>query len=198
MFIVGIVVIVIPDDQSAIVLLLWNAITLTYVIIGATYARLERSTTGDDEPDLLPWWERTRFGGLFRSAFPMLASFVGLVASLSVLLSSDLPEADAQLLRVVGVLTMVLAWLMLHIGYARRYRRDYDRWGHQGFAFPETKHPQLIDFLYFALTLGTTFATSDVNVTRRSVRWTVLVHSIIGFFYNAVVLAVAFKIITDI
>jgi uncharacterized membrane protein len=35
-----------------------------------------------------------------------------------------------------------------------------------------------------------------VNITSRSVRWTAITHSVLGFLYNAVVLAVAFKVIT--
>ena len=52
------------------------------------------------------------------------------------------------------------------------------------------------DYVYFALTLGTTFATSDATVTSRRLRWTMTVHSILSFFYNAIVMAIAFKIIT--
>ena len=43
---------------------------------------------------------------------------------------------------------------------------------------------------------GCAFATSDVTVTARRLRWTVTVHSVLAFFYNAVVMAVAFKILT--
>ena len=91
---------------------------------------------------------------------------------------------------------MLLAWLILHVGYARRYERDFHQLGGHGLVFPETPSPQFVDFLYFAVTLGTTFATSDVDITSRSVRWTATIHSVLGFLYNAVVLAVAFKVIT--
>jgi uncharacterized membrane protein len=40
------------------------------------------------------------------------------------------------------------------------------------------------------------FASSDVEVHGRALRWHVLVHSVISFFYNAVVLAVAVSVIT--
>jgi uncharacterized membrane protein len=52
------------------------------------------------------------------------------------------------------------------------------------------------DFLYFSFTLGTSFAASDVTVTSQAMRWHVMVHSILSFFYNTVVLAVAFGILT--
>ena len=46
------------------------------------------------------------------------------------------------------------------------------------------------------MTVGTAFAASDVPVTARRLRWTVAVHSALTFFCSAVVMAVAFKILT--
>ena len=46
------------------------------------------------------------------------------------------------------------------------------------------------------LALGLAFATSDATVTSRRLRWTMTVHSMLSFFYNAIVMAIAFKIIT--
>lgn len=34
--------------------------------------------------------------------------------------------------------------------------------------------------MYFAITIGTTFATSDVNVVSRRLRWTVATHSVLA------------------
>ncbi|HEY6594740.1 MAG TPA: DUF1345 domain-containing protein [Asanoa sp.] len=46
------------------------------------------------------------------------------------------------------------------------------------------------------MTIGVSFATSDVEVRSRVLRWHVMVHSVLGFFYNAVVLAVAIGVVT--
>ena len=48
--------------------------------------------------------------------------------------------------------------------------------------------------MYFAITIGTTFATSDVNVVSRRLRWTVATDSVLAFFHNAIVMAIAFQI----
>ncbi|WP_226338345.1 DUF1345 domain-containing protein [Arthrobacter sp. UM1] len=61
---------------------------------------------------------------------------------------------------------------------------------------PARPAPTGADFLYFAMTLGSSFATSDVTVTTTRMRWHGLVHSALSFFYNAVVLAVGFRILT--
>ena len=61
--------------------------------------------------------------------------------------------------------------------------------------FPGTDAPDKLDFAYFAFTVGTTFATSDVNVTRRSVRRAVLGHTVISFAYNTVILALVINLV---
>ncbi len=197
LFVLGLAVVFLSgDDVDQQYLGWWTLIALVYLIAGGVLAGRHRADD-DDEPALgLPLWERSRAGGWFRAWFPILTSLVGLGASLSVLLSGDLPAEDRDVVVALCAVTMLLAWLILHVGYARRYRRDYHQLGGRGLDFPQTPHPQLVDFLYLAVTIGTTFATSDVTITSRSVRWTAMIHSVLGFLYNAVVLAVAFKVIT--
>ena len=135
-------------------------------------------------------------------------------------------ERDAALravriaINTVTVLMAVIGWSLLHLGYARHYERLDHRYGSaidfpgtkdaagphrrswpadscSAIDFPGTKDAGLTDYLYFAITIGSTFATSDVNVVSRRLRWTVATHSVLAFFYNAIVMAIAFKIITD-
>ena len=65
-----------------------------------------------------------------------------------------------------------------------------------GLDFPRREYPGPDDFMYFAFTLGTSFAVSDVSVTAPSLRWHVMVHSVLSFFYNAIVVALAIAVLT--
>ena len=47
------------------------------------------------------------------------------------------------------------------------------------------------DFLYFSVVLGMTAQTSDVQIEGRRMRRTSLVHSIVSFFYNTVIVALS-------
>lgn len=51
--------------------------------------------------------------------------------------------------------------------------------------------PELAEFLYFSFTIGTSFAVSDVTVVSRSMRKRVTAHSVLSFFFNAAVVAIA-------
>jgi uncharacterized membrane protein len=84
--------------------------------------------------------------------------------------------------------------LLPHGAASLGYLRSYSHW--TDWRFPDCPHPALVDFLYFSFTVGVSFAVSDVEVRSRALRWHVMVHSILSFFYNAIVLAVAINIIT--
>jgi uncharacterized membrane protein len=105
---------------------------------------------------------------------------------------SDNPEDYAVLLNIFGVIAMLMSWMLLQAGYARRYASMYQRGG--GLVFPETPAPPAVDFVYFSVTIGTAFSVSDVLVTTARMRWHVLVHSTVSFFYNAAVVAFALSL----
>lgn len=179
-------------DSGLGAMALWVFLGGIYVLLAGIRLRRSvlRGSVVSDLDDLAPvvrW---------FRSIDPTVTSMIGLSASLSVLFGSELGDpAEADLIKGLGVAAMVLAWFLLHYSFGYRYRVFYSRDG-GGLSFPGAAEPHFADFVYFAITVGTSFAASDVNVTTARMRWHVMIHSIVAFFYNAIVLAVAFKILT--
>jgi uncharacterized membrane protein len=112
----------------------------------------------------------------------------------------------ARLFLSLSVVAVILSWLLLHTAYGQHYARLYyeDTDGHgrpfpgglrRGFVFPGTPEPTYEDFLYVSFAIGLTYAMSDVNVTNEVQRRTVLVHSIISFFFYSTVLGVVLNAI---
>jgi uncharacterized membrane protein len=179
----------------------WDALALIYLTIGFVVVRRRRK-----RPDLIqPIGHLSRqwlTGARLSFGFTIAASVVGMGSANSVLTSGN-NATYGDPIRFFGGIAIVAAWLLLHVGYARFYARLYYRpedpagpaVGH-GLEFPRSQAPMATDFLYFSFTLGTSFAASDVTVTSQAMRWHVMVHSILSFFYNTVVLAVAFGILT--
>ena len=182
----------------------WDVLALVYLTIGFVVVRRRRR-----RPDLVQltgrlgqqWLTGARLG----FGFTIAASLVGMGSADSVLTNgNDATYGDP--IRFFGGVAIVAAWLLLHVGYARFYARRYDSQEdpacpdgaavNRGLDFPRTATPMATDFLYFSFTLGTSFAASDVTVTSPAMRWHVMMHSILSFFYNTVVLAVAFGILT--
>lgn len=96
--------------------------------------------------------------------------------------------------------TLALAWLFSNLVYAMHYAHIFylaDGQGADsgGLDFPDTKEPDYWDFLYFAFTLGMTFQTSDVSVTRGEMRQTVLFHCLAAFVFNLGILAFTINVL---
>jgi uncharacterized membrane protein len=129
---------------------------------------------------------RLRFGAL------IVASAAGLSSGLLIVAidADDHGTWYEWIIRLLAAVTVVLAWLILHTGYAMHYANIYFASG-EGIAFPGTRTPNFLDFAYFAFTIGATFATSDVEISSRRVRHAVIWHSVLSFFYNAAVLGIA-------
>ncbi|MEI6640751.1 MAG: DUF1345 domain-containing protein [Novosphingobium sp.] len=93
------------------------------------------------------------------------------------------------------IATLLLTWLFANVVYALHYAHEYYRPGTVpgedagGLAFPGSEPPDYLDFAYFSLTLGMTFQTSDVEITSRTIRRIVTVHSFAAFVFNIGVIA---------
>lgn len=95
-----------------------------------------------------------------------------------------------------------LGWLTFHTVMASHYAHLYyfpKRTGSQrndmgGLEFPETKEPTAWDFLYYSFVIGMTAQVSDVQVANADLRRVTLLHGIVSFFYNTVLLALAVNV----
>jgi uncharacterized membrane protein len=177
------------DADDAWFLGLWSGVAIAYLLIGAIRVRRQRLLPEDRPGQPVPEWSRALLGPRASFFLTVAASLTGLGAALDVLNAQEGTEYGS-LVTGLGVVVVICAWLLLSLGYARFYAHWTD------WRFPRCPYPQLVDFLYFSVTIGVSFAASDVEVLSRQLRWHVMVHSVVAFFYNAIVLAVAVGIIT--
>jgi uncharacterized membrane protein len=181
-------------------LVAWDVIALAYLAVGAVVLRRHRAEEGlATAPAEVPGL-RLLGTARFNFAFTLAASIVGMTSA-SVVISHGSAPAEGPDIRFFGSIAIGCAWILLHAGYARFYAGLYYRRGEGGgvaggLDFPRRESPGPDDFMYFAFALGTSFAVSDVSVTSSALRWHVMVHSVLSFFYNAIVLALAFSILT--
>jgi uncharacterized membrane protein len=105
--------------------------------------------------------------------------------------------------------TILLSWLLMQTLFALHYARDWYMHEYavkKGTAvqksppleFPGDQLPDFSDFLYFAVTIGMTFQTSDVTVHSRNLRRLVLLHAMIAFFYNTGIVALSINIVAGL
>ena len=105
---------------------------------------------------------------------------------------------------IVSLSPVLLSWLLLHTTFAIRYAHLYHdhnklKTGSNvgGIDFPTKEHPDYMDFAYFSFVIGMTFQVSDVKVNSRMIRRFVLMHSLISFVFNTIIVALTINTIAD-
>ncbi len=123
----------------------------------------------------------------------ILAVGTGLTAVLSMIMR-DVPGSRLEI--TLALASVPLGWAMIHTLAAFHYAHlfygrgagDTDR---GGFAFPGGGDPGIWDFLYLGFGIGMTAQVADISVTSSEVRKAVLLHCLVAFFLNTVILALA-------
>ncbi len=183
-----------PDTGLDVVFLLaWDVLAVAVIV--TRFLRIRRYRLADDGE---PTWLHSLLGRRSSFAATVLVSVVGMSAGLLILTANVIAEEDGEyalVLQISAVPAVLAAWILLHFGYADRYAHLHYR-ATPGLRFPATERPNLLDFAYFAFTVGTSFATSDVEVQARPIRYTVLTHSVVSFVYNTAILGIAVGVLT--
>lgn len=160
------------------------AIYLALLVIFASRSTPESTMTHAREED----------EGLTLIALLTMGSvIVSLTAIVLILTTSQSVEGWALAAIIASV---PLGWMTVHASMALHYARLYyaeeeDGGATRGLTFPCDQDPDVWDFLYFSYVLGMTAQTSDIEIEGRRMRRTALVHSIISFFYNTVIVALS-------
>jgi uncharacterized membrane protein len=97
----------------------------------------------------------------------------------------------------VTILTLLGSWLLVAALYTFHYAHlYYSAAAHRlPLEFPDgLKSPSYIDFMYFTLTICVAVQTSDVSVRSSAMRATVMIQSVLCFFFNLAVLGLSINI----
>jgi uncharacterized membrane protein len=98
--------------------------------------------------------------------------------------------------------TVLSAWTFLQVMFGLHYAGAYfqpKKGGiHAGLEFPGTPQPGWMEFFYQAFVIGCTFASSDVNVTSMRMRRIVVIQGVVGFFFNAIILALTINVTANL
>jgi uncharacterized membrane protein len=175
----------------------WSAYAVVYLVLTwLAYRRRGpialRKAAAENTPR-----RRTRLGralGATPEQNSQIAPSIGMTAALTVMPRADEMDLHPGLVMLICVIAVVACWFQLHTGYALTYLRLYSESG--GLEFPGDDEPGIVEFLYFAIGVGTTFGATDVTVTQTRVRRQLLVHGALAFLYNTLIIAVVITIFT--
>jgi uncharacterized membrane protein len=170
----------------------WDCMGITYILISVT---------------TLFFTHRTRIrviaqnqdkGHLFLFVFMVMASISSMISIAMLIKANNTWILDEELSTMIYLTGVIVCWLMLHIIFTFRYAHMYygddinNKSTHRGgLSFPGSTEPDYIDFAYFSFVIGMTFQVSDIVIVNRSIRRTVLFHSLIAFVFNTVIIALS-------
>jgi uncharacterized membrane protein len=102
--------------------------------------------------------------------------------------------------------TVISSWALVNTVYGLRYAHAYygdsdEPSVHQhagGLIFPGDRPPDYFDFAYFSFVVGMTCQVSDVQITSRRMRRITLVHSVLSFGFNTLILALLINTVSGL
>lgn len=170
-------------DVAAVVLLSW-----IWWVVGRMDPPEARAHAGREDPSV-------RLAELV-----VLAACVAFLAAVGVALlkAGGAHGGTKAFLIGTAVLSVALAWALVHTMFTLRYARIYYSDRARGIDFNEEEPPAYLDFAYLAFTIGMTFQVSDTNLTSKSIRRTALEHALLSYLFGAVILGLAINVVASL
>lgn len=171
-------------------LLAWEAVAILYLVGGL-------AVVWRGVPHIIENTSEVRAIARWLWLPPLLSGAVGANAAIVALVarSSGAQDIDSAVLVVAACIGIVLSWALVQVGFAQMYQVIDATGASKGIRFPDDAPPSTLNYLYFAFAVGTSFTSSDAAVIDIRIRRIVLLHGIVSFFYNALVVAVAFQVL---
>ena len=164
-----------------------------WLCVGFDAARTRARAQAQDEPSAV----------LF---LVLLLANVVCVAAITVLMhqSQDLSGLQRGLHIGLSVLALAASWLFIQTMFTFRYAHRYYLEEKQaesdgaGLKFPGGLDPDYFDFLYYAFVVGMTSQVSDVQVTSREMRRLTMLHGVLSFGFNMLILALSINVVAGL
>ena len=128
----------------------------------------------------------------------LTACLATLVAVAMLLVKAGEPGAPKGWYAALAVLTVVLAWAVVHSIFTLRYAELYYADEPGGLNFHGDGDPSYNDFAYLSFTIGMTFQVSDTEVGSRQFRRTILRHALLSFLFATAIIATTVNLVAGL
>jgi len=194
--VVYIILLLFKVDLQSRIILGWDTFCLSLIVLSWI---LFFSTTNDE---LCAVVEKQDDGLKVIFMIVLVAVCFSLFGTLLLLNSKGESTFNKVFHTIVSLSPVLLSWLLLHTTFAIRYAHLYHDHNKLntgsnvgGLDFPTKEEPDYLDFAYFSFVIGMTFQVSDVQVSSRVIRRFVLMHGLISFVFNTVIVALTINTI---
>ncbi len=201
--VIGVIIYFVVDiqqlDQLTHLMISWDAFSLSMIILSwITFSitksqQIREQAKAQDSSRIL----------IFITV--LVSTFASFLAVLLLLISKKDFKTTEALHLSVAIAGMLFSWFLIHTIFTFRYahifygdNKDKPDTHAGGLEFPNDKKPDYLDFAYFSFVLGMTFQVSDVDITSKRLRRFSLLHSILAFIFNTVMIALTINIIAGL
>jgi len=187
----------IKDNTLTRLMIGWNTFSLSMII-------MEWITFKITTPDEIR--KQAQVQDASRAAIFIIVLISAFASFFAVLLLVISGKEETQAFDIpVAVAGMFFSWFLVHTIFAMRYAHIY--YGdHEtnpdmhagGLVFPDDDKPGYSDFAYFSFVLGMTFQVSDIQITSKRLRRIALLHGILSFGFNTIIVALTINVIAGL
>ena len=128
----------------------------------------------------------------------LTASVAILIAVVLLLVKAGTAGGAKGWYAALAVLTVVLAWAVVHSIFTLRYAELYYADEPGGLNFHGDGEPSYNDFAYLSFTIGMTFQVSDTEVTSREFRLMILRHALLSFLFATAIIATTINLVAGL
>jgi uncharacterized membrane protein len=128
----------------------------------------------------------------------LTAAIASLVAVGLVLVRAAHAASGRDVLIAFGLVSVALAWLLVHTLYTLIYARLYFDGDDGGVDFNQDERPTYRDFAYLAFTIGMTFQVSDTDIKERAIRAAALRHALLSYVFGTGIVATTVNLVATL
>lgn len=138
--------------------------------------------------------EEGRFATLGLVTIATVVALIALGVELADAMQDRAPDKPLRI--AIAFAAIFGSWFFVNISFALHYAHEIYRskLSVGALAFPNEKEPDYWDFLYFAMVLGTTFQTSDVEIRSRTLRRTAMAQGVLAFLFNTAIITLTVSV----
>ncbi|MGA7128193.1 MAG: DUF1345 domain-containing protein [Chthoniobacterales bacterium] len=177
------------------IILTWNAFAVTGILLAWLRIILADAKTAVANAKLQDTSRSIIFGIVLLGACGSLFAVAYLLGT-----AKSVPGTRQVQHVALAAITVICSWFLIHtifaLHYAHAFYRQIDEGGDRGdgLNFPGCDEPDFLDFAYFSFVIGMTFQVSDVSITSNRIRRISLVHAMLSFLFNTIILALAINL----
>lgn len=186
-------------DITARLILGWDIfclglLTLYWIVFfNTTHTHIRKQSAKDDPSRIIIF------------TIVLIGCTISMLAVVLLLTAKNENHAHKLIYVPLALAAMILSWLTVQTIFTARYAHMYysnkknDSSTYAGgLDFPGDNQPDFLDFAYFSFVLGMTFQVSDVEISSKKIRRLALLHGLIAFAYNTVIVALTINIIAGL